>query len=230
MRNKLTLLLAAAMMAFTFQTAMAEDIDLDDEIDDVEYSINEPGMTGPRGRRFGPRDDDHSPGNHMRHGRHEGRGEWIGGPGHGPGMRPGMHPDMRMGRDMGHGMMGPRMMEALDLTDAQKNQAVDVLTDNFRQRLLARMELADAHKKLRDLYDGESPDHDAIIAANTAVGTAKGKMDVLNRKLRDNMRGILTPDQIQKMDDMKKDRPRGWDKPGDGKRPMRGKPGPEGKR
>lgn len=241
MRNKLTLLLAAAMMAFTFQTAMAEDID--DEMDDVEIAIDEDGTIGPLGRRFGgPRDDDRGPGRHMM--RHD-RDGWRGGPGFGPAMRPG--PRMGRGMDcgmdcgmmgrgmgnkMGHGMMNPRLMDALNLTDAQKSQAVDVLTENFRQRLLARMELGDAQKKLRDLYDAESPSPDDIIAANTAVGAAKGKLDVQRRKFRDDIRKIMTPEQIQKLDDMQKAPPprRGGDRPGDGKRPPHGKPGPEMKR
>lgn len=213
MRKRLSLLMAAAMMAFTLQTAMAAE-DVDENVDEMEYSIEDSGRPG---RRFSPRD--HERGRHVPYARHDRPGEWLGGPGRGPGK----HPDMRMDKGM-QGMMSPRMMDELNLTDAQKNQMVDLLTQNFRERLLARMEMADAQKKLRDIHESETPDHDAIIAANGAMGTLKGKLDVQRRKLRDDMRKILTPEQVEKLDNMRKGPPppRGWDKRDDGKRPPRG--------
>lgn len=212
--RKLSLLFAAALMAFAVQTAWAEDndIDIDDEI--AELSEDAGSFVG-RWRSRGDRPDGPR---HMM-GRH-------GGPGRGPAMPPRppcMGPNcdpmmpppgmgmrgMGMGHRFGHrggmrqGMFGPRFMEELELTDAQKTQLVDVLTDNFKNRLLTRMELHDAIAKLRTLNEAETPDYDAIVAANAAVGTAQGKMDVLDRKLKEQVRGVLTPEQTKKLDERK---------------------------
>lgn len=150
-------------------------------------------------------------------------GAWRGGPhgrrGDGPG--PGRHFGKGPGRhfDMGPGMMafGHRFMDELELTDAQKTQLVDVMTARFREGMLVRMEMADAGRKLRDLTESESPDKDAIIAANEAMGTAKGKMEALFLTAKDEVRKILTPEQQTKLDEMF-DRRRGDREDDDGPR------------
>lgn len=226
MRTRLSLLFAAAVMAFTFQVAMAEEADDMDDMDEIAVEED----FGPMSRRMHPRWNDDGP-DGMRGPRH--MGKWDG---RGPDMRHhgrGMHRGMMgggMGMGMGRGMMGPRFMEMLDLDQAQKVKVVDIMTENFRAGLMARMELADAHKKLRDIYKAEKPDHDGIIAANQAIGAAQGKLEVLGHKMRDDVRAVLTPDQVKKLDDFDKRPPRRdrddrKDGPRDGKRPPRPMPG-----
>lgn len=130
--------------------------------------------------------------------------------GHGPAMAPrhfqggefargprGIHPMF------GHG----RLMDELEVTDAQKTELVDVMTNNFRQGMLARMEMAEAHKKLAELSSTKGADDAAIIAANEAIGAARGKLEVLGRKAQDDFRAVLTPEQAAKLDEMRDRRP-----------------------
>lgn len=232
--RKFSLLFAAAIMAFAMQTAWAEDEDIPPEEEIAEASEDAGSFVG-RWRSRGDRPD----GPHM--------GRWQGGRSHGPMMRhpgppcigPGCGPMMShgdKGRRFGHrggmrdGMFGPRFMEELDLTDAQKGKLVDVLTENFRNRMLARIEMHDAIAKMRELDKSDNPDHDAIIAANAALGTARGKMDVLERKLKEQVRGVLTPEQVKKLDERteKRDQDRDeWRKDRRERRKDRdGRPGP----
>lgn len=205
MSKKLSLLFAAAMLAFTFQTARAQD---EDDIDfDDDQQIEEMDS-----------DYDSSRWTHSGRGRH-----WEGGPGRGPAMQnrrmgrngpdmergPRMHrgPGMDMGRGMHQRGFHFGMMDRLDLTTDQQRQMVDIMTENYRERLLARLDFSEASDKLRDLQNSDNPDHDAIIAANEAVGSAKGKMDVVNRKMQNQVKTILTPEQQQKMEEFgKRDR------------------------
>lgn len=222
MSKKLSLLFAAAMLAFTFQTAMAQEEDDMDMDDDLVVEQMDDDIAGPGPHRWS---------------RHQGE-RWGGpgpamrgpGPKHHPGRHwgPGMHmtPGMHMGPGMG---MGMGMMKRLDLSADQERKMVDVMTENYRQRLLAGIEMKDAHKKLRDLYDSDAPDHDAIIAANQAVGAANGKMAVQAHKFQTELKSILTPEQQKKWDEYKDKRRdfRGERGDRDGKRrPPRGPAGP----
>ena len=216
----LTLLFAAALILGVSQAVKAED---SPEVDEQEYS-QEMAPCPAWGMRFGP------------HGFRSGHDSWRDGPGHRGG---GGHAG-RQGRkgphhgDFGIGFGGARAFDVLNLDEAQKTKMVDVLTNNFRARLEARLALADAQRALRDLYDDDSADADAIVAANAALGEARGKMDVLTRKFREDVKGVLTEEQVKKLEDMRGDRFEKRDRDGkkDGKRPggpgERRGPRPEG--
>lgn len=97
--------------------------------------------------------------------------------------------------------MGMGFMRRLDLAPEQQKKMVDVLTENFRENLLARMEMDEAWKKLAELRKADAVDGGAIIAANQALGTARGKLDVLRRTFFDKMKAVLTPEQRKKLED-----------------------------
>lgn len=197
-RKPLALLLAAALLAGTFSSAMAEDEAPPPE--QQEYSSQEWGR-GPGRHHRGPRDDRRDgPGR---------RGDGPGWRGDGPGCR-GDGPGFEFGRkrgfhhgDFGIGFGGARAFDKLNLDDAQKAKLVDVLTNSFRARLEARMTLNDAQNKLRDLRDDDSASADAIVAANVALGEAKGKLDVLGRKFREDIKGVLTEEQVKQLEEMR---------------------------
>ena len=194
--RKLSLLFAAALMACVFQTAYAE------ESPDVDES---PAFA---------QQDEFCPGGRCGPGR---RGMmWRGGRGHGPAM-PFMHQGFRgdgpgrgqrMGMDGGmhFGMLSPRFMEELDLTADQKTKIIDTATENFRERLELRWEMAEARNTLNDLNEADTPDYDAIVAANEALGSVKGKLDVARRKIQEQFTAILTPEQREKIDELQS----GW--------------------
>lgn len=135
---------------------------------------------------------------------------------------PGMHMGM-MGKGMGMGMHH-RMLTDLDLTADQKTKLVDALTKNFRAKMELMMEMADARQNKHDIRFDEDISHDDIIAANRAMGEARGKMEVQERVLRDEIKSILTPEQWERLD-----RGPRWDRDDDdGLRPPRDgrRPGP----
>ncbi|MCC8166329.1 MAG: Spy/CpxP family protein refolding chaperone [Planctomycetes bacterium] len=217
MRKALSLFLAAFLMTGAASYVRAEDdVDI---VDDAEYMIIVDDVD----------DDDDSP--------TYGRPLW-GGPGRGmmprhmmhdgPGIHRGMGPGMGRGfaRHDGpgfgprgfHDMTGPKEMRRLmdlDLTDAQKSQMVDILTDNYKQGLEARLALMDAKKALADVYDRDNPDQAAIVSAHEALGAATGRMAALKRAGYDRIKGILTPEQVEKLDSPKRgDRRDRMDRPG----------------
>lgn len=233
MRKALSLFLAAFLVAGAASSVRAEDdvdladdaeyvLALDDQLDadDDDPAYGRPLWGGP-GREMMPR--------HMMHDRpgfHPGMG-----PGRGPG-RPGRHDGPGFGprgpRGI-HDLHGPKGMHRymdLDLTDAQKSQLIDVLTENYRQNLEARFALINAKKALGDVYDRDDVDQQAIVSAHEALGAATGRMAALKRGAYDQIKGILTPEQIEKLESPRKgdrrDRPGRPDRPGKRERPDRG--------
>ncbi len=101
------------------------------------------------------------------------------------------------------GISHGRIMEQLDLTDAQKNQLVDLLTNNFRNRLQNRMEMQGLRNQLRELQKSPNPDSGTIISLNQNLGAARGKLEVMKNQLKTDLKNILTEEQQKKLDDMK---------------------------
>lgn len=124
---------------------------------------------------------------------------------------PGWH---RGGPGMHHRMFGE-----LGITADQKAKYVDLMTENFKAGLEAKMEMAEAGRTLRDLRRSDTPDADAIVEANKAMGEARGKLDALRVKHHAALEGILTPEQKAKVDEWRSAPP-----PARGDRPV---PGPD---
>lgn len=179
--RKLSLLFAAALMACVFQTAYAAEGRLG-AADEITEGFR-PGMAGnPMPTPVPP------PMGHKR--------------GHKFGPGPDFDGDMGLGH---FGMMGHRLFGELDLTADQKAKIIDTATQSFRERLELRWEMAEAVDRLGDLKDAEKPDYNAIVAANEALGSIKGKLDVARRQVKDQFEAILTPEQRQKIDQFKEE-------------------------
>ncbi len=213
----LALVLAAALLAGSAHTVFAgENAPPPPPGPDRAMGRQHPGFDRD-GRRGGPdRDWRGGPGH-----------RWFDGPGMGRGMGPGGckgpgcgGPGMGMGMGMRHGF-GPRMMEILDLNEAQKSAVVDLLTENFRAGLKLRMETMDARKKLREVGKDDKAAAEDIIAAHTALGALEGRREALVKKAREDFRNVLTPEQLKKLDDLR-DRRFGFrDRDDDGRREHR---------
>lgn len=217
MRKALSLVLAAFLAVGAVHTARAAD----EEVDDLDYASSYMDMidedddepAGPRLHWGGPgrpvppprfMDHDRGPG-HRRHDmRHDGPGR-RGGPDFGPrGM---------MGMKAPKGMKEMRRYFDLDLTDAQKKQIIDVMTDNYRDTLEARFAIMDARKGMEAVYEQDSPDERAIVSAHEAMGAATGRMAALKHGLQDKLSGILTPEQRERLDAPRRDRPGKFGRP-----------------
>lgn len=177
MRSKYTaLVLAAALLAATVNVFAGEN------------PPPRPDRNGPRHEGWRDRRDGDGP-------RHNGWRDRRDDDGPGCGMMGGR--GMRM---MGHDGFGPGAMGLLQLDAAQKAKVVDMMTENFRAGLEARMEMDEARQALRQLQRDDNATAEAIVAANTAMGAAKGKMDALRMKSARDMEGILTPEQKTRLD------------------------------
>lgn len=183
MKSKMfALMIAAALMAGSYGITYAGE--RDDDSSRPEWSERGPGRGPGRGDRF-HENSRRGPGSRhygSERGRHEGRG---------------FHKDG----------FGPGMMDRLDLTADQKTKLVDVMTNSYRAKLEARMEMQEAKSKLRDLRDADDATSEAIIAANEEMGTAKGKFEVLMRQTKDDFEAVLTPEQKEKLESFR-DTPR----------------------
>lgn len=249
--RKLTLLFAAALLLGMMQPAKAEEaptsvldtiadyeeqledsianaLDDDPDIDADDDDDDDIAPDRRRGRReFRDRNDR----------RHYGR--------RGPGFRQGPHGrshDFRMGGfgfhrpGMHHAsfMFGPRAWEALKLTAEQKAKVIDIMTNSYRAKLENSLQMMEARRALRGLYRDESLQAEAIVAAHSEMGAARGRMVALDRQLKADLKAVLTPEQQKAWDELQKPRPPR--KPGpDGKgpgdrRPQRGPDGPAPRR
>lgn len=136
---------------------------------------------------------------------------------------PGMHMGM-MGKGMGPMGMHHRMLADLDLTADQKTRLLDALTKNYRAKMELMLEMAETRGDRHDLRRDDEASNDDIMAAHRAWGEARGKMEVQERTFRDEIKGILTPEQWERMD-----RGPRWDRDDDdAPRPFQGgrRPGP----
>lgn len=211
MKNRtIAMLLTAALLGGTAIPALAGQPPPPPR-DGDDYSYHHPEW-GKRGHRRG------GPGMHQR----GPRGDWGE-----RGERGWRHRD---GDDFGSGWHrgGPglhhRMFGELGITAEQKAKYIDMMTENFRAGLEAKMEMAEARGKLRDAQRSDTPDADAIVEANKAMGEAKGKLDALRATHHANLEAILTPEQKAKIDEWRSAPP-----PSRGDRDDIG-PGPDGER
>ncbi len=106
----------------------------------------------------------------------------------------------QIGMGMGMGMVDADFMRGLNITDEQRRRMIDIATENFRERLSLRWEMEKARHALEELNASETTDYDAIIAANEALGGARGKLDVARRKVMGQFAAVLTPEQREKID------------------------------
>lgn len=223
MQKKMSFFLAALLMGLIANTsAWAQDYDDDEDMTpDIvlqgDADVDEDGYDssfwfGPgHGRRI--RGMGHGPAMPPAHMRGPGmmRGDCMGfgqgacqggrqGMG-GPGM--GMRHDGMRGHRAGRGMGMMPMMRGVDLTDAQKTQMVDMMTESFRQQMLIRMEQQDIQKKLRDEYQSATPNSDTIMSLNKALGELNGKRAVLFQENQEKFQNLLTPEQRAKIKEIK---------------------------
>ncbi len=101
------------------------------------------------------------------------------------------------------GISHGQFMEQLNLTDAQKSQLVDLLTNNFRNRLQNRMEMQTLRSQLRELQKSPNPDSGTVISLNQNLGAARGKLEVMKNQLKADLKNILTEEQQKKLNEMR---------------------------
>jgi Spy/CpxP family protein refolding chaperone len=123
------------------------------------------------------------------------------------GMAGRMHARMRGGR----GMMGfgPRALEALDLTEAQRDRIADIREAAMKKGIQARADLETAHLDLARLMRADKPDMRAIDAQVDRIATMRASLQKAHIAARLEVRSVLTPEQQEKLKGLRHPGPRG---------------------
>jgi periplasmic protein CpxP/Spy len=122
----------------------------------------------------------------------QGGGPGIGGPGRG---------GPRGGGPRGFG--GDLGLRGVDLTDAQREQLRAIMESHKQEFEQARVKLRDAHRGLAEAVDAQTVDESTIRARSTVVATAMADDAILRAKVRAEVQGILTAEQLQKVQERK---------------------------
>lgn len=107
-------------------------------------------------------------------------------------------------------MMGPRLMERLNLSDDQKNQIEKLRTDFQKQQIAQRAKVQTAAVELRQLLRAENPDKAAIEKKIQEVAQLRAQLQTARVNHMLNVRKVLTPEQQKMVREAVKERARGW--------------------
>ena len=116
-------------------------------------------------------------------------------PPQGPG--PGPH----MGRG-GPGMGGPMMefgLRGLDLSDSQKEQVKSIVDSHKDELRQVGEKMRQAHQAFAEATMAETIDESAIRAKTAAVASAMADEAILRAKVRTEIHGILTAEQLEQL-------------------------------
>jgi Spy/CpxP family protein refolding chaperone len=115
-----------------------------------------------------------------------------------PGGMPGMMGDRGWGRGGGCDLLN---CKALELTDDQIAKIKDLNFADRNKMIDLRASLEKAQLKMQHEMRAESPSKAAVLAAAKEVDTIKGQITEERINHRFDLRGVLTADQLKKLDD-----------------------------
>lgn len=106
-----------------------------------------------------------------------------------------------------HGAHGPgmglhRMIEHLDLTPEQQEQMEQLRARHREETETVRDRLRAAHERFADLAYADPLDEVALRAAAAEMAGARAEMMVSRAAMRSEMRRILTPEQLERFEQM----------------------------
>ncbi|MCB1036605.1 MAG: Spy/CpxP family protein refolding chaperone [Acidobacteria bacterium] len=108
-----------------------------------------------------------------------------------------------------HGGPGFPGLRGLDLSEAQRTQIHEIFSAQREQGEAAREQLHQARQALADQIHAETFDEVAIRQAAQQVSALEENQAVERARLFQQIRQILTPEQLQQLETMKQDR-REW--------------------
>lgn len=106
-------------------------------------------------------------------------------------------------------MMGPRLMERLNLSDEQKNQIEKLRTDFQKQQIGQRAKVQTAAVELRQLLRAENPDKAAIEKKINEMAQLRAQLQISRVHQMLNVRKVLTPEQQKMVREAVKERVKG---------------------
>jgi periplasmic protein CpxP/Spy len=104
------------------------------------------------------------------------------------------------------GPMGDFGLRGIDLTDAQRDQLRTIMESHKAEFEQAGAKLREGHRGLAKAVEATSVDEAAIRAASTALASAMADEAILRAKVRVELNGILTAEQLQKLQERRAER------------------------
>ena len=115
-------------------------------------------------------------------------------------------PGRRHGPPPGDGPRMERIFERLDLTDEQREQVRGVLDGHSEATAAEREELRTRREALMELVRAPEIDEAAIRAAAGEVAAIKTDLLVARAALHQELRQLLTPEQIEQLEELRERR------------------------
>ncbi|RMH72222.1 MAG: periplasmic heavy metal sensor [Gemmatimonadetes bacterium] len=112
----------------------------------------------------------------------------------------------------GHRPGGLKMLEMmkgeLDLSEEQVANLRDLMVDHQKQEIELRSQIEVARLELEELMVADKPNKTAALKKVEEIGNFQTEIRKLDVGFRIEMKTILTPEQLEKWDQMRADRPR----------------------
>jgi len=104
----------------------------------------------------------------------------------------------REGGWKGHGFRGHRLVKALDLSNEQTEQVKAIFRKHRDEIAPLRKEMVSERRELRNLILSDKPDETVIREQAKKIAATSGDLAVRRAKVFQEVRTVLTPEQIQK--------------------------------
>jgi protein CpxP len=99
----------------------------------------------------------------------------------------------------GHGQRGDRLAKALDLSKEQTEQVKAIFLKHRDKIAPLRKEMMSDRRELRKLIQSDKPDEAALREQAKKIAATSGDLAVRRAKVFQEVRAVLTPEQVQKL-------------------------------
>ncbi len=108
----------------------------------------------------------------------------------------------------GHGRQGHRLVKELGLSNDQKEQIKAVFRKHRDEIAPLRKEMVSERRELRTMIQSDKPDEAALREQAKKIAATGGNLAVRRAKMFQEVRAVLTPEQVQEFRALQKKRDR----------------------
>jgi Spy/CpxP family protein refolding chaperone len=101
-----------------------------------------------------------------------------------------------------------RLIARLRLTPEQQSKILEIRQNNEQETLALRQELQRKRLELKKLWSEEYPQEDKIVALMTDMVPTQVKLRLKARSLQEEIKQVLTPKQLKRYEQLKKEQGR----------------------
>lgn len=112
----------------------------------------------------------------------------------------------------GHGHRGHRLAKALGLSEEQTEQVKAIFRKHRDETVPLRKEMTSDRRELRNLIQSDKPDEAAIREQVKKIAATGGDLAIRRAKMAQEVRAVLTPEQIVKFRALQEKRDRRIDR------------------